>query len=81
MSCNAESDINGFDLAQKIENLPSIPSHTTALETLSLIHEKQLEELYSSLCIALRIAVTLPVTVASAEKKFLQTLPLSGVKL
>ena len=42
----------------------------TALELLSFIHKRNLKELYPNLWIALRIACTLPVTVASAERSF-----------
>jgi hypothetical protein len=42
----------------------------TTFELLSLLSEKNLEELYLNLWMARRIAVTLPVTVASAERSF-----------
>ncbi|KAL0147912.1 hypothetical protein M9458_056789 [Cirrhinus mrigala] len=47
-----------------------MPPLTTALEMLSFLHDNHLQELYPNLWIALRIAVTLPVTVASAERSF-----------
>ncbi|KAL7379366.1 hypothetical protein ABVT39_026656 [Epinephelus coioides] len=63
-----ECDISGVDLAEEIKNLPDLPSgNMTAFELLSFLCEKSLEELYPNLWIALRIAVTLPVTVASAS--------------
>lgn len=64
-------DISGMDLAHEIQNLPDLPSDKmTAFELLSFLCEKNLEELYPNLWIALRIAVTLPVTVASSERSF-----------
>ena len=57
-------------LVQEIINLPKMPLQKTALELLSFLHKSELQELYPNLWIALRIAVTLPVTVASAERSF-----------
>ena len=66
-----ESDIDGKELAMEVKHLPSLPSdEMTALELLTFIHKKHLEELYPNLWVALRIACTLPVTVASAERSF-----------
>ncbi|MBN3303334.1 PSD13 ATPase, partial [Amia calva] len=50
------------------QNLPS--DKMTAFELLSFLCEKNLEELYPNLWKSLRIAVTLPVTVESAERSF-----------
>ena len=69
--CRTLSTGDGKVLAVKIKNLPSLPSDDmTALELLTFIHKKYLEELCPNLWIALRIACTLPVTVASAERSF-----------
>lgn len=71
LTFNQDCDISGVDLANEIKNLPVLPSaNMTAFELLSFLCEKNLEELYPNLWIALRIAVTLPVTVASAERSF-----------
>ena len=64
------TDISGFEIAQEIQNLPSVPSQMTALQLLSLIHKKQLQELYLKLWITLKKAVMPPDTVASAERTF-----------
>ncbi|XP_042209665.1 uncharacterized protein LOC121857671 [Homarus americanus] len=72
-SYGGESDIDGKELAFEMRNLPDLPSdNMTALELLKYryIHEKQIKELYPNMWTALRIAVTLPVTVASAERSF-----------
>ncbi|KAK0155352.1 Zinc finger MYM-type protein 1 [Merluccius polli] len=55
---------------QEILNLPQLPPKTSALEMLTFLHDNQLQEVYPNLWIALRIALTLPVTVASAERSF-----------
>ena len=71
LTFNQDCDISGVDLANEIKTLPDLPSgNMTALELLSFLCEKNLEEIYPNLWIALRVAVTLPVTVASAERSF-----------
>ena len=65
------SDLDGRQLAHELKNLPDLPSKTiTQLELLVFIHEKDLTEIYSNLWTALRISITLPVTVATAERSF-----------
>ncbi|XP_039866244.1 zinc finger MYM-type protein 1-like [Simochromis diagramma] len=64
------ADIDGPEMMQEIINLPQLPPQTSALEMLSFLHDNQLQEVYPNLWIALRIALTLPVTVASAERSF-----------
>ncbi|KAF7644556.1 hypothetical protein LDENG_00219850 [Lucifuga dentata] len=52
--CRDESDIDGRELACEIRNLPSFPSdNITAMELLSFIQEKELEELHPNLWTAL----------------------------
>ena len=71
LTFNQDCDISGVDLANEIKTLPDLPSgNMTSLELLSFLCEKNLEEIYPNLWIALRVAVTLPVTVASAERSF-----------
>ncbi|XP_034089177.1 uncharacterized protein LOC117557448 [Gymnodraco acuticeps] len=70
LTAAGESDIDGAEMIQEIINLPKLPLPKTALEMLSFLDEKELQELYPNLWIALRIAVTLPVTVESAERSF-----------
>lgn len=65
------SDLNGRELVHELKNLPDMPSQTMSLlEQLTFIHEKELSEIYPNLWTALRIAITLPVTVAEAERSF-----------
>lgn len=65
------SDVDGRELVQALKNLPVLPSKSmTLLELLTFIHEKELAEIYPNLWTALRIGLTLPVTVALAERSF-----------
>ncbi|XDV34378.1 hypothetical protein PO909_004542 [Leuciscus waleckii] len=64
------SDIDGLEMVQEIINLPQLSPQTTALELLTFLHENCLQEVYPNLWVALRVALTLPVTVASAERSF-----------
>ncbi|XP_048870698.1 zinc finger MYM-type protein 1-like isoform X7 [Brienomyrus brachyistius] len=68
LSCGGQSDLDGRELAQELQDLPDLPSQTfTALELLKFIQAKHFSEIYPNLWVALRIALTLPVTVASVE--------------
>ena len=49
------SDIDGLEMVQEIINLPQLPPQTTALELLTFLHEKCLQEVYPNLWVALRI--------------------------
>ena len=63
--------MDGKELAQELKNVPDLPSKSlSTLELFKFIQTKQLTEIYPNLCIALRISATLPVTVASAERRF-----------
>jgi len=61
------ADVDGPEMMQEIINLPQLSPQTSALEMLTFLHNNGLQEVYPNLWIALRIALTLPVTVASAE--------------
>ena len=59
------------ELAQELKNLPDLPSKTmTLLELLIFIHERELSETYPHFWTALIFCLTLPVTVAEAERIF-----------
>lgn len=58
------------EMVQEITNLPQLSPQTTSLELLTFLHENRLQEVYPNLWVALWIALTLPVTVASAELSF-----------
>lgn len=71
LTCREEADIDWRELAMEMQSLLELPKEvTTALELLIHIHERGLCELYPNLWVALRIACTLPVTVATAERSF-----------
>ena len=64
------ADIDGPEMMQEIIDHPQLPPKTSALEMLTFLHDNQLQAVYPNVWIALRIALTLPVTVASAERIF-----------
>lgn len=60
MTCNGQPDLDGKELALELQTFPDLPKHKmTTLELLSFLQEKKL-----------RIAVTVLVTVAAAERSF-----------
>lgn len=66
-----KADIDWRELAMEMQRLPGLPEEvTTALELLMHTHERGLSELFPNLWVALRIACTLPVTVATAGRSF-----------
>ena len=65
------SDLDSRELVQEIKNFPDLPSKTMSLlELITFVHDKDLSEIYPNFWTALRIALTLPVTVAQAERSF-----------
>lgn len=65
------SDLDSRKLVQEIKNFPDLPSKTMSLlEPITFVHDKDLSEIYPNFWTALRIALTLPVTVAQAERSF-----------
>ncbi|KAI7800882.1 transposase [Triplophysa rosa] len=65
------SDLGSRELVQEIKNFPNLPSKTMSLLGLiTFMHDKDLSEIYPNFWTALRIALTLPVTVAQAERSF-----------
>lgn len=66
-----ETDLDWRELATEIQSLPNLPKTSmTTFELLTFIHQNELTGFYPNLWMALRIACTLPVTVASAERSF-----------
>ncbi|KAK9729904.1 hAT family C-terminal dimerization region [Popillia japonica] len=66
-----DSDINGIDLLEELVDLRSfITIKKTPLEILEYLEEFDLIRLYPNTIVALRILLTLPVTVASGERSF-----------
>ncbi|KAM3624160.1 uncharacterized protein V6R79_019961 [Siganus canaliculatus] len=71
LTLGEEADVDGSALATEMESLPELPkAHMTAFELLSYLSQNEICELFPNLWVALRIACTLPVTVASAERSF-----------
>ena len=71
LTCREESDFDSGALAAEIESLPDFPNtKMTAFELLTYLSQNDMCELFPNLWVALRIACTLPVTVASAERSF-----------
>lgn len=65
------SDLDSKELVQEIKNFPDLPSKTMSLlELITFMDDKDLSEIYPNFWTALRIALTLPVTVAQAERSF-----------
>ncbi len=65
------SDLDSRELVKEIKNFPQLPSKTMSLlEIFTFMHDKDLLEIYPNFWTALRIALTLPVTVAQAERSF-----------
>ncbi len=71
LSHDGQPDIDGRELASEMQNFPHLPSkNMTNIDLLTFLHKKKLTEMYPNMWIALRISVTLPVTVAAAERSF-----------
>jgi len=71
LSCGGQSDLDGRELALEMQTFPDLPkAKMTTLELLAFLQEKKLKEVYPNMWVALRIAVTIPVTVAAAERSF-----------
>ena len=71
MTCGEEADVDWRELAMEMQSLPELPKEDmTTLEMLTFLNDNELCEIYPNLWIALRIACTLPVTVATAERSF-----------
>lgn len=69
---NFLSDINGLELFTEITMLSKMASigNLSSLDVLKYIHKNRLLEVVPNLSIALRIMLTIPVTVATAERSF-----------
>ena len=65
-------DINGLELFTELKSLSrSVPSDIRSpLETLKYLFSNRFQEAMPNVVIALRILLTIPVTVASAERSF-----------
>ncbi|XP_076055144.1 uncharacterized protein LOC143033535 [Oratosquilla oratoria] len=67
-----QADLNYDELIVEMQSFPKQwpKQNMTTLDLLVFLEEKGLKEIYPNMWVALRIAVTTPVTVASAERSF-----------
>jgi hypothetical protein len=68
-----DRDIDAIDLADELDALKVVwPSsiEKMPLARLKYLHQHRLTELFPNYCIAMRVLLTLPVTVASGERSF-----------
>ena len=66
-----DSDIDALELCEEIQNFNVIINKKlTPLEILNCLSMQNMEDIFPNLFIAIRILLTLPVTVASAERSF-----------
>ncbi|XP_034044861.1 zinc finger MYM-type protein 1-like [Thalassophryne amazonica] len=71
LTCGDHTDIEEQQLVMELQSFPTWPKpKMTVMELLVFLEEKQLKEIYPNIWVALRIAATIPVTVASAERSF-----------
>lgn len=73
LNVNSKSDIDGCMLCDELISLKSfLPDQkvVTPVFVLNFIKDRNLKELYPNVWIALRILLTIPVTVASGERSF-----------
>lgn len=71
LTCGEEADVDWSALAAEMESLSELPqAKMTTFDLLTYLSQNKICELYPNLWVALRIACTLPVTVASAEQSF-----------
>ncbi|XP_039299125.1 uncharacterized protein LOC120354976 [Nilaparvata lugens] len=70
---NGVSDINANELYHELQHVGSIlndKKNVTPKEVLNLIKKSNSKDMFTNLWVALRILLTIPVTVASAERSF-----------
>lgn len=66
-----QADLNDEELIVEIKYFPPWPKPKMAmLELLVFLEEKDLKDVFKNMWVALRVGVTTPVTVASAERSF-----------
>lgn len=71
LTASNDKDINGEDLFKEIVMLaPLLPKDSSAEATLSYLTKSGMIDIFPNVFIALRILITLPVSVASGERSF-----------
>ncbi|XP_070409722.1 zinc finger MYM-type protein 1-like [Nothobranchius furzeri] len=66
---NGKSDLDRKELVKEMKYFPSLPPQDM-LGLLTFLHKNHLTEIYPNLWTGLRIALTVPMTVAEAERSF-----------
>ena len=68
------NDLNADDFCEEIRHLASVGTelfgNVSSLHLLNLIHKRGLQNIFPQTCIALRIFITMPVSVAKGERSF-----------
>ena len=68
------NDLNADDFCEEIRHLASVGTelfgNVSSLHLLNLIHKRGLQNIFPQTCIALRIFITMPVSVAEGERSF-----------
>ena len=71
LETQSESDIEELNLFTELKSLAHVsPDHDTPLEVIRFIYYSGLQDVFPNVTTALRILLTIPVTVASAERSF-----------
>jgi hypothetical protein len=71
LSIKETSDINAIELFEELKIFCQLAEpNSSPNKNLELIYNKKLEEIYPNITISLRIVLTIPVTIASAERSF-----------
>ena len=63
-------DVDGNDLYRELQDLLLPPSVFAPIDVLNYLHKNEILSLYPNIVIALKLLLTIPVSVASAERSF-----------
>ena len=71
MKFEGKSDISGLDLAEELQRLSNlVPPTSTAIDCLNFIIKSKYNTVFPQVVTAIKILLTIPVTVASGERSF-----------
>lgn len=71
LETQSESDIEELNLFTELKSLAHVsPDNGTPLEVIRFIYDSRLQDVFPNVTTALRIILTVPITVASAERSF-----------
>ena len=63
-------DVDGNDLYRELQDLLLPPSVFAPIDVLNYLHKNEILSLYPNIAIVLKLLLTIPVSVASAERSF-----------